>query len=84
VREILGKYQTHLYCPWLWKEECRGVHNDPHLSFNKLSGYFDPGGKSGLSSDFEGFGKGFELDTFEELPALPDFTIPFRGGIPDA
>lgn len=52
-----------------------------YLSFSKLSGNFEPGGKSGFSSGFEGSAGGFTLDVFDELPALPDFTIPLRGGM---
>lgn len=57
---------------------CRATN----LSFNKLKGYFDPGGKSGLSSGFcDGPVSEVCLDDFEEFPAFPDLTIPLRGGM---
>ena len=52
-----------------------------YLSLSKLSGYFEPGGKSGFSSGLLGFGGGLELDAFEEFPAFPDLTMPRFGGI---
>lgn len=51
-----------------------------HLSYNKLSGHFDPGG----NKDFSGAGAvsaGCGCLFLDEFPELPDFTIPFRGGI---
>lgn len=52
-----------------------------YLSLSKLSGYFEPGGKSGFSSDLLGSRGGLELDAFEEFPAFPDLTMPRFGGI---
>jgi hypothetical protein len=57
-----------------------------YRSESKLKGYLDPIGKSGfLSSSFAFFsslsvfaGRG---EALEELPALPDLTIPRFGGI---
>ena len=54
-----------------------------YLSLSRLSGNFDPGGNSGFSSGLDGSAGGFWLDDFEELPAFPDLTIPFLGGIPN-
>lgn len=50
-----------------------------HLSYNRLSGHFDPGG----NKDFSGAASSNCCDClfFDEFPAFPDFTIPFRGGI---
>ena len=50
-----------------------------HLSCNKLNGHFDPGGNSGFSGVVPSAGGGGL--SFDEFPAFPDFTIPFRGGI---
>ena len=52
-----------------------------HLSCSKLNGHFDPGG----NKDFSGAastGRGALF--FDEFPAFPDFTIPFRGGIKES
>ena len=53
------------------------------LSFNKLSGYFEPGGNKleggGFASSFGASVVSFE--GLEDFPALPDLTIPFLGGI---
>jgi len=55
-----------------------------HLSFKRDKGYFDPGGNNGGGSA----GVALEvpvgcggLSDFNEFPALPDFTMPFLGGI---
>ena len=52
---------------------------ETNLSCNKLRGYFEPGGKRGggpLSAS-----TAVSLEDLDEFPALPDFTIPFLGGI---
>jgi hypothetical protein len=56
-----------------------GSKSTTHLSFNKLSGHFDPGGNKNFSG--EAFSVGCACLFFDEFPAFPDFTIPFRGGI---
>jgi hypothetical protein len=55
-----------------------------YLSFKRLKGYFDPGGNNGGGSAgvaLEVPGCCGGLSGFEEFPALPDFTMPFLGGI---
>lgn len=53
--------------------------NNTHLSCNKLSGHFDPGGNKGFSGAASPVDWGCLF--FDEFPAFPVFTIPFRGGI---
>lgn len=40
-----------------------------------------PGGNKGLTALGSGSGLAGSLSAFEELPLLPDLTIPFFGGI---
>jgi hypothetical protein len=52
---------------------------ETNLSCNKLSGYFEPGGNKGGGGPSVSTAVSFE--NFDELPALPDLTMPFLGGI---
>ena len=63
--------------PGRWPKASRG--QGAHLSCNKLNGHFDPGGKRDFSGAASSVGGGGLF--FEEFPAFPDFTIPFRGGM---
>jgi hypothetical protein len=62
-----------------------GIKPEEHLSCNSVRGVLKPGGKSGFSSlpwDCPiGPEVGGGVETLDEFPALPDFTIPRRGGI---
>lgn len=62
-----------------WYMSCQS-----NLSCRRLSGVFEPGGKSGGGSTLAGMlaeldSEGFE--DFDEFPAFPDLTMPLRGGI---
>lgn len=52
-----------------------------YLSFKRLRGYFEPGGKRDFCSFGLGSGGVFELEGLDEFPAFPDLTIPRFGGI---
>jgi hypothetical protein len=54
---------------------------ETNLSCNKLSGYFEPEGNKGGALPLETSESPISFEDFEEFPALPDFTIPFLGGI---
>jgi hypothetical protein len=55
------------------------IGKSAHLSCNKLNGHFDPGGNKDFSGAALSVGGGGTF--FDECPAFPDLTIPFRGGI---
>src|SRR5882762_4259250 len=54
-----------------------------YLSCNKFNGYLEPGGNKGFSvpDARELLVSSCGLDAFDEFPALPDLTMPLRGGI---
>lgn len=52
---------------------------ETNLSCNKLSGYFEPGGNKG--GGFPSVSTAVSFEDLDEFPALPDFTMPFLGGI---
>jgi hypothetical protein len=90
--ELFGSLDVQLQSPGLYMQQYRmycGVHGElarkrqTNLSLSRLSGYFDPGGKSGLSSDDVTSGTVGLAEIFDEFPAFPDFTMPFpeRGAI---
>jgi hypothetical protein len=60
-------------------------YHESNLSLSKLKGYLKPGGNRGWPSTcgtLESAAAGcFGGGAFEEFPAFPDLTIPFRGGI---